>query len=201
MDTTVLSLTVVVFGNPSGPPSMDTPESLAVHMDAEVTPKSSTELAIEEERLTFDVAPPLEVRRDYPQHQDIDRLAQAASVWTDLVADPDSIRSIIYRIERICSPDWGDDNLRVLGRRLLAPNLPFPSWEVHGGSGSIFYKDEQGRMWDFIIQPRVPDTTKLYLAAGLHTGADSNLAIEEMARPLQDVWETSLRFLQEVSSD
>ena len=199
MDTTVLSLGVVVFGNPR-PPS-DPRDALAERLDAEIIPKSPTELSIEQERLSFDVAPPLEIQRDYPQHQDIDRLAQAANVWIDLVAEPDSVNSILYRIERTYSPDWGDDNLRVLGRRLLAPNLPFPSWEVHGGTGSIVYRDEQDRMWNFTIQPRVPDTTKLFLAASLHIGADPSLAIEEMARSLQDVWETSLLFLQEVSGD
>ena len=199
MDSTVLSLCVVVFCHPSPPPPTETRESLAERLDAEITPKSPTELAIEQERLSFDVAPPLEIQRDYPQHQDIDRLAQAANAWTDLVADSDSIHSVLYRIERTCSPDWDDDNLRVLGRRLLAPELPFSSWEVYGGTGSIVYKDEQGRMWNFTIQPRALDTTKLYLDASLLIEADPNLATEEVARSLQDVWETSLSFLQEVS--
>ena len=200
MNTTVLSLGVVVFGSP-GSPSTDLRDALAERLDAEVIPKSPTELSIEQERLSFDVAPPLEIQRDYPQHQDIDRLAQAANVWIDLVAEPDSVNGILYRIGRTYSPDWGNDNLRVLGRRLLAPNLPFPSWEVYGGTASIVYRDEQDRMWTFTIQPRVPDTTKLFLEASLHIGADPSLTIEEMARSLQDVWETSVLFLQEVSGD
>ena len=200
MNTTVLSLGVVVFGNP-GSPSTDPRDALAERLDAEVIPKSPTELSIEQERLSFDVAPPLEIHRAYPQHHDIDRLAQAANVWIDLVADPDSVNSILYRIELTCSPEWSDDTLRVLGRRLLAPNLPFPSWEVDGGTASIAYRDKQDRMWNFTIQPRVPDTTKLFLITSLHIGADPNLAIEEVARSLQDVWDTSLLFLQEVSGD
>ena len=199
MDSTVLSLRVVVACDTTPPPPMETLGSLAERLDAEVAPKSSTELAIEQERLSFDVVPPLEIQRDYPLHQDVARLAQAVNVWTDLVADLDSVSSVIYRIERTYLPDWDDDNLRALGRRLLAPELPFSSWEVFGGTGSIVYNDKQGRVWSFNIQPRVHDTTKLYLEASLFISAVPNLATEEVERHLQDVWETSLNFLQEVS--
>ena len=91
--------------------------------------------------------------------------------------------------------------MQALGNRLFArADLPLSSWEVYGGSGSIMYRDEQGRVWNFAIEPRVPDTTKLYLGASMHFGADADLSIEEMTRSLQDVWKTSRRFLQEVVS-
>ena len=198
MSGTVLSLNVAVFCNPS-PPS-NPQESLAERLDAEVTRKSPTVLAIEQERLSFDVAPPLEIQRDYPQYQDIDRLAQATNAWTDLVTEPDSIQSVIFRIERTYSPDWDTDEVvRVLGQKVLAPDLPFSSWEVYGGMADIFYKDEQDRMWSFNIQPRVPDPTKLYLGASLLVRTGPNFATEEVARTLQDVWANSLLFLEEVS--
>ena len=197
MDTTVLSLDVIVWGN-SGPLSSTIRDSLAERMDAEVTPDSTTELAIEQERLSFDSTPPLEIRRAYPQHRDIDRLAQAAKAWIELVAEPASVAGVGYGIARTCSPDWGNEVLPALGKKLLADDLPLSSWEVYGGSGSIIYRDEQGRVWNFAIEPRLPDTTKLYLGANMRMGADSDLPIEEMTRSLRDVWEVSRRFLQEV---
>ena len=201
MDTTVLFLGVVVWAN-SSQLSTTIRESLAERMGAEVTPESKTELVIEQERLSFDSAPHLEIQRDYPQHQDIDRLAQAAKAWIELVADPASIAGAGCVIARTCSPDWGNEVMQALGKRLFArADLPLSSWEVDGGSGSIHYRDEQGRAWNFAIEPRLPDTTKLYLGASMRFGAGPDLSIEEMTRSLQDVWKTSLLFLQEVTGD
>jgi hypothetical protein len=131
------------------------------------------------------------ITREYPERNDLQRLARIATQAVECSDLTDqSLEAFGYNIEMVFGQSSNENAFRYIGRRLFGVNPAGEStWNFEGGAGRLVFSDAFGRH-SFSVEPRFGDesTSRVFLSVNLHRN-ESNLPEEnDIADALDSLW-------------
>ena len=143
------------------------------------------------------------VERNYPQLDDLGRLAQVtacAIVASDLTEWRVSAYGI--NVDLVYDQTSGDSAQTYLAQRVLSPAVGNSNaWGLVGGSAKLVF-DDDGRRWTATLEPRLGDetTSKVYLGLNLHLADRQIPTQDELSALLTEVWEQAHGLVERVDA-
>ena len=150
-------------------------------------------VAVEREHLAFKFSrTEALVEKGYPDRGDLARVAQSVEAFVSTAISDFEVASVRYGIACVVP---SDSQAPAVLRKLFAAELPLPSWTVLGGWGTLLYSDQSARQWQFTVEPRATDDTKVFLGGAL-LEEQSGLDVAYMTDRLEQLWIVSGQFLE-----
>lgn len=166
------------------------------NVDAERT------FSLGKERITLDISLSRSIlRRDYPEWEDLERLAEVAGhaiAKTDLQGR--SPHAFGYNLELVYTQCSGQPAGRYLAERLFAPNLLGNEGEqLLGGTGRLTFQNGE-KVWMVNLEPRFneKDTAKVFLSLNLHQNEQRMPDENEIRASLHEIWKQARQFATRV---
>lgn len=150
--------------------------------------------ALNKDRITLSLSPPRSViERDYPDYDDLERLADVAYIAITTSAIPGEIQpqALGYNIELVYEPDVNEPASEYLAERLFASKVPGANeqWKLVGGSGKLRFEGE-GKVWRVAIEPRFNDENdpRVFFTMNMHISEMRFPSRNEIRESFQEIW-------------
>lgn len=168
---------------------------LAVDSPLQDLPKR---LALSRDRITLELSPVRSViEREYPEEDDLDRLAKVAGHALSNTASPGTPQSFGFNVDIVYGTDSSQPASRYIAERLQAGNLALDDdWHLEGGSVRLAYRGGD-TLWTIRLEPRFQElnTPKLFFSLNLHREEQRTPSQDEITERLRAVWQTAQRIM------
>lgn len=155
-------------------------------------------LTLNRDRITLDLSPARSViEREYPQEEDLDRLAKVAESALSSTASRATPQSFGFNVDIVYGTDSSQPASRYIAERLPAGDLAIDEdWHLEGGSIKLAFRGDE-TLWTIRLEPRFQelDTPKLFLSLNLHREEQRTPSQDEIAERLRAVWKTAQRIM------
>ena len=141
------------------------------------------------------------VKRDYPEHSDLDRLAIVANFAVNSTnIEKQKPRAFGFNIELVYDQSSAETALTYLASRIFSPTLTAgDDWQLNGGIGSLIFAKNSSRM-TAKFEPRFSDvnTTKVFFSLNYHVSEPRVPKLDEIQELLCESWEEAKEFINRI---
>ena len=157
-------------------------------------------VAVGRDRIVISVLPDRStIAREYPQKNDIDRLAQVAylAITHSDVKDPE-LRAFGYNLELVYEPIPTEPAILYLSKRLFRDDLFNDAGaQLRGGAARLFF-EMGGNRWTASFEPRLQDlaASRIFASFNIHHSDLNNVPTESSIKSTMiSMWDEANRLI------